>query len=321
VKLYAVLLVFIIAVSMLGNPHGIAASIASISAASTGTRSSANYSVSTDSVDFGGTLVSSASYSMNGSAAGPCCGGTTSVPSGGRYVARGGFAGQLYDVIGFVVHPSTPGVADRSMLQLNAARFLDDATRLALSPSAITWSIESGPLASIDANGVATAGTVYTHTDASVRGAFENMSSTVSLTVLNVDSDDLAGYAGDRIDDDWQVQYFGVPPNPWAAPGVDADGSGHGNLFKFVAGLNPLDGSRFTINSAPVPGDSSQMAISFGPIVRGRSYDVRTAESLAMPQWDPLTSSSHIDQGTTRTVIDHEALGARKFYRVEISKP
>lgn len=56
----------------------------------------------------------------------------------------------------------------------------------------------------------------------------------------------------DGIDDSWQVQYFGQPPNPLAAPNADADGTGQNNLFKFIAGLNPLDGSRFTLSILPV---------------------------------------------------------------------
>ena len=279
-------------------------------------RTGGPYTITADHVAPFGHRATSASYAQEGSSS-----VISGISSSAIASAKHGFVGQLYDVLGFVVYPSTSGVAERGLLQLHAARFLDDATRLALSPSAVTWSIESGPLVSIDANGVATAGTVYTHTDASVRGAFENASSTVSLTVLNIDSDDLAGYAADQIDDDWQVQYFGLPPNPAAAPHIDVDGSGHGNLFKFVAGLNPLDGSRFTVSSVPVPNESSQMAITFGPILPGRSYDVRSAGSLTMPQWDPLSSSSYIDDGATRTVFDHEALGARKFYRVQISKP
>jgi len=50
------------------------------------------------------------------------------------------------------------------------------------------------------------------------------------------------------------VQFFGQPPNLLAAPGVDVSGTGQTNLFKYAAGLDPLDpNSRFTLTIAPVP--------------------------------------------------------------------
>ena len=36
---------------------------------------------------------------------------------------------------------------------------------------------------------------------------------TLVLTVKNVNPDDLPGYANDGIDDKWQKDYFGLPPD------------------------------------------------------------------------------------------------------------
>lgn len=47
----------------------------------------------------------------------------------------------------------------------------------------------------------------------------------LNLIVRNIAADDFGKYAGDGIDDDWQVLYFGEN-NADAAPEIDADGSG-----------------------------------------------------------------------------------------------
>ena len=103
------------------------------------------------------------------------------------------------------------------------------------------------------------------------------------LTVRNANNDDYQACAGDGIDDAWQVQYFGAPSNPNAGPTVDVSGTDQNNLFKFIAGLNPLDSFplfsfpafRFTVKAQPVAGFPAQRNIVFLPLVAGRVYVVR----------------------------------------------
>jgi hypothetical protein len=85
--------------------------------------------------------------------------------------------------------------------------------------------------------------------------------------------------------------------------------------------LNPLDGSRFILNVTPVAGQPAQKQLVFNPIVSGRTYTVQSSISLTNPSWPPLTGTSQSDNGSIRTVIDPNATGASKFYRVQISKP
>ena len=121
----------------------------------------------------------------------------------------------------------------------------------------MAWSVASGPLTGISASGLATAGIVYQDTAATAQGSYLGDTGTLALTVRNVNTDDFGMYAADGIDDAWQVQYFGLN-NPNAAPNVDFDHTGQTNLFKYIAGLNPLDGSRFTLSIAPVAGQPAQ---------------------------------------------------------------
>jgi hypothetical protein len=285
----------------------------------TATRSSATYSITTDSLDSGGARLSSASYTVN---AGAGALGALAINATSPTVAdKGGYIGQLYDIKGFALDANPMTIDEKGTRQLTAGQLLDDGTKLAISPSSVSWSIASGPLTSISTGGLATAGNVYQSTLATVQGSYNGNTGSLSLTVLNVDNDNFGSYAGDGIDDAWQVQYFGQPPNANAGPNVDFDGTGQTNLFKYVAGLNPLDGSRFTLSIENVAGQPGQERLIFSPLGSGRTYVVEASSQLVNPSWSPLAQSTFIDSGNVRTVTDLNALPAPKYYRVQISKP
>ena len=121
----------------------------------------------------------------------------------------------------------------------------------------------------------------------------------------------------------WRQTYFGSPANSGqGADTADSDGDGFTNLFEYVAGLIPTSAaSRFNMGVAPVPGQPGRKAITFDPIVAGRSYLVTSKASFTDPTWLPLTSFTTVDNGTQRTVTDLSATGGTKFYRVEITLP
>jgi hypothetical protein len=299
-------------------------SLALFAGATQAARTSASYSISAESTDTGGLRAQSTSYSINGSAVGEQGAANSSVATSAAYTGKPGYVGELYDITGLSVTSSlSTSLNENTSRQLSAAPLADDSTTTAaLSSSAVTWSVVSGPISSISTSGLATAATVYQDTPASVSGSAQGLTGQLGLTVLNVNTDDFGAYANDGIDDAWQVQYFGPPPNSLAAPGADADHTGQTNLFKFIAGLNPLDGSRFTFSILPVAGQPSQKQLVFQPLVIGRTYSPQFANTLATPvTWQPLTNTSQIDNGSTRTVTDLNALPAPKFYNVQISKP
>ena len=281
------------------------------------TRSSSNYAITSESFDAGGKVISSSSYSLNGSSMGNT--GSTSAAASDMFLNKSGYVGQLYDVTGLSVSAAPAPVNETGTAQLSARPLLDDATTLsALDSASVSWSIVSGPVAAVDASGVVTAGNVYADTAALLAGQWGSHAGQFNLAVLNVGRDDYRSYAADEIDDNWQVQFFGEE-NSRAAPAVDADGSGHGNLFKFVAGLNPLDGSRFHLRIDPVAGQPGQKKLVLRPLVAGRTYVVQVRSSLISGSWSPLANSSSGTAADERTVIDLDALPAPKFYRVQIS--
>ncbi len=249
--------------------------------------------------------------------------GSTQIAAGAAPAAalKASYLGQIYDVTGLALTSAAPGVNEGAAVQLGAWQTLDDATSLAVPAAGVAWSVASGPLVGINAAGRATAGVVYQDTGATARGSFAGASATLTLTVREVNHDNFGAYAGDGIDDDWQVLYFGLPPNANAGPGVDFDGTGQTNLFKFIAGLNPLDANaRFVVRAEAVATQPTQRLIVFSPVGAGRTYVVLFKDELLAPTWTPLPNATFTDNGSERTVLDPSAPGPQRFYHVEITK-
>ena len=115
----------------------------------------------------------------------------------------------------------------------------------------------------------------------------------------------------------WSTQY-----NLVQGPNGDDDSDGNSNILEFVTGMVPTNAtSVFKTAVSAVPGQLNQFAISFSPITSGRTYTVKSIESLTSGTWSALTGSTTSDVGSERTVIDTQANGGSKFYRVEISIP
>lgn len=279
-----------------------------------GPRSSASYSIPVEATDAGGKRATSGSYTVDASVGGVAGISTVASPA---VTAKAGYAGQLYDVTGTTVTAGSSTVNENATVQLGAWQVLDDASYLAVSPAAVTWGVVSGPISGISAGGLATAGVVAQDTAAMVQGTVAGFTGSLSLTVLETIADNFGAYAGDGLEDAWQVQYFGLN-NPLAAPGADASGTGQTNLLKFVAGLNPTDhNSRFAVNSQAVPGQATARDVVISPRFSDRTYIVESTSDFTM--WSAVTGLI-TDLGTTRIVTDSSA-GSKKFYRVRIIKP
>ncbi len=124
---------------------------------------------------------------------------------------------------------------------------------------------------------------------------------------------------GNGLADAWEYTFFG---HTGVDPNGDADGTGQTNLFKYLAGLDPLDGSRFILTINTITGQPTERSLSFGPIACFRSYVIEFAPILGNESWSALaTGSSPVDVDTTRTVVDTAAVGNQRFYRVTISHP
>lgn len=284
-------------------------------------RFSADYSIAMESLDQGGTGLVSTDYAVAASANDF---GATVIGEFAGYVARSGFIGQLFDKVAVTPTSASPTLNEGpaqpgSTIQLGVAEVLDDNTLLPFSPFLAEWSVVSGPLSGIDANGLASAAVVYQDTAATVSASYQGLSGILPLTVRNVSDDDFGSYAGDSLPDNWQVQYFGLN-NPNAAPSADVTGTGQTNSFKYLAGLDPTDSaSVFRVTLQPAPGQPNKLQIVFSPVVAGRTYTVYSSTNLA--GWTPLTGALQSDTGSQRTLTDPGAIGKSKFYRVGISKP
>lgn len=283
-----------------------------------GPRTSAGYSITTDTTDSGGARATSAAYTNDASAGNVS--GLSSVAAPAE-LAKSGYIGQLYEVTALQLAASPTTINETGTRQLGASQLLDDLTTLGVSSSVVSWSVLNGPISSISAGGLATAATVYQNTNASVQGSYAGLNGSLNLTVLDTIADNFGGYAGDGLGDDWQVQYFGQPPNANAGPLVDFDGDGQDNRFEFIAGLVPTDAlSRFQLRIEPVPGQPGQKNVIFSPLMSGRTYAVKSAATLGGAM-SPLSGSTTSDNGNERTVTDTAASGTAKFYTVEINKP
>lgn len=288
-------------------------------------RTSASYGILTDSVDNGGQRTSSAAYTNDAS-----IGGITgiSIVAAPAQIAKSGYLGQLYDITALVLNSAAPTVNETATLQLAAWQFLDDTSFLAVPATTVSWGVVSGPVTGISLTGLATAGTVYQNTAATMQGAFGGFTGSLNLTVLDTIPDNFGSYAGDGLPDNWQVGFFGQD-NPLAAPGADPSGNGQNNLFKYIAGLNPLDpNARFLLAIAPVPDPAhpgqflpGQSNVIFSPRFSDRTYIVKYRTDLATGTWLTLSGTTQNDSVTQRTVTDLNASNPQKFYRIEITKP
>ena len=279
-------------------------------------RASANFSITAETTDSGGRRATSANYTNDGSA-----GLVAGVSTTATETAKAGYIGQIFDVTGLVIGSASSEVNETGTHQLSARQLLDDASFLTLHAGAVAWSPVSGPITSVSSSGLVTAGTVYQNSPATVSGSSGGFTGSIALNVLDTIPDNFGSYAADGLPDDWQVQYFGLN-NPKAGPNADATGTGQTNLFKYVAGLNPTNAtSRFAVNIQAVPGQPGQMQVVFSPVVSGSSYTVVSKGNLSDPTWTPLAASTQSDSGQQRTVTDLGFSGARRFYRVSVSRP
>lgn len=276
------------------------------------------YNTTSSTVDAGGTAASSASYSQSAGSIGGIVGVSSQTAT--QETAKNGYVGQLTEVAGMQLTTAPASVNEASTRQLTAAQVLDDATTAVLDPASVAWSVLTGPVTSVSASGLATAGTIYQTTPASVQGIWGGFTATQGLSVINVGVDDYQAYAGDGIDDDWQVQYFGLPPNANAGPNADPDGDGQKNLLEFLAGVAPNNpSSRFLLHIEPVAGQPAQKKLVF-PFIAARTYTVESNTNLDVT-WTPLSGATTSDNGGERSITDPNASGAKKFYRLNITKP
>ena len=118
-------------------------------------RSSAAYSIPADTIEAGGRRVTSAAYTIDGSLGGIGGIGTAAAPA---TTAKHSYIGQLYDLTNVIITASPATVNEGATRQLAATATLDDGTALTPALTDVTWSVVNGPITSVNASGLATAG-------------------------------------------------------------------------------------------------------------------------------------------------------------------
>ena len=286
--------------------------------AQAGTRSSANYQVPADTLDDGGRITVSAAYRNTGSVGG--IGGVSTAPAP-ITTAKHSYIGQLYDPTNIVLAASPSPVNEGAAAQLGATVGMDDGTRLIPTPASVLWNVVAGPIASISPAGLATAAAVYQNTTATVGGRYLGRSNGLDVLVVNTLPDNYGSYAGDGLDDAWQVQYFGIG-RLLACPICDPDLDGQNNRFEYTAGTIPTDAnSRFRFRIEAVPGVRTIENLVFSPRLPTRTYwaEYRTNADAGTFVTVPSTSTS--DVGLERTIKVLKATNTMRFYRIGITYP
>ena len=284
--------------------------------ASAASRASASYSVPADTVDAGGKRLTSAGYTIDVSIGGI---GGIGIAAAPITTAKHSYAGQLFDASSLAIIADPTNVNELATRQLGGAVVNDDLTSNVVAAAQIAWSVLNGPITSIDAGGLATAGAVYQNEPATVRGALGGSAGNLGLTVLNNNLDNFGTYAGDGIDDAWQVQFFGIG-NPNALADRDPDGDLQNNRFEYIAGTIPTNAlSKFNLGIADVsPGRKD---IMFDPRLPSRTYSVEYATNPGTGTFAPLSGGAVSDVGSIRTMRDIQATNLARFYRVFITYP
>lgn len=277
------------------------------------TRVGANYSLTTETVDAGGAGGSSSSYRNDASVGGII--GVSVAGSTPVLTAKHGYVGQLYAISGLQLAAAGSTVSESGTVQLSAALLADDATVLPVAPATVSWSVLSGPLVSVAANGLASAGTVFQDTAASVRGAVVGFTGSLSLTVRNVSDDDFGLYASDGLPDAWQVQYFGVD-NPLAAPSAQPLHDGQSNLLKFLTGYAPTGtGARFETVGKTAGAGTFQLKLS--QVIPGTRYVFQRSTDLQT--WTTLQTVEPVVLAQPFTQL-LPTIGTSSFFRVMVEK-
>ena len=243
------------------------------------------------------------------------------VTTGGTHQITGNFTGQLYDVSSFAVSADPATVNERETRQLTAEATLDDATRLTVSPGDVLWNETSPAIDSISAAGLVTAGTVFEDTVANLTGSYQSISDAdgFDLTVRNTTSDDFGAYAADGIDDDWQVGYFGLPPNPLAAPTANDDHDRDNNLTEFLAGFDPTDPDSF-LDFKMMDVGGTIATFQLNKAIPNRTYRLMENPDLQGSFTEVLTFTVPNEE-TDKTVQDPGAPVGANFYQLQIERP
>jgi hypothetical protein len=175
------------------------------------TRTSASYSLTTETTDFGGRRATSHSYQEDGSS--NLTGGRSTVANPVEF-ARTSYAGQLYEVKSLIATASAPGMVmawqvldDGSLIGVPATENAFAATGLALGPITLGFAPAPGQVLTL------------VHSTTSIGGTFADLpqGSSVTLNYQGIDYHFILSYTGGTGSDITLTNTARVPAIPgWA---------------------------------------------------------------------------------------------------------
>lgn len=279
--------------------------------------SSASYELLSASQISGGGTVSNGSNITGEMTVGGAVGGAVSLVTAGGTQEKPNYIGQLYDVKQVTVEATPITIDENGTRQLSASATLDDLTTLILADPFVQWTIILGPISGIDTSGLATADTVFADTLATVQASSQGIAGQFDLTVLNINVDDFGAYAGDQIDDNWQISFFGNPPNPDADPNANPDDDLYNNLVEFLTGYDPTDpGDYFQLEVLNLVGSTATLQLS--KIIPGTRYRIERRNDYFSDPWTEFTNFTTLSELFDHQLTDPNAIGPRWFYRVGV---
>lgn len=226
---------------------------------------------------------------------------------------------QLYPVAVTIV-PYAATISEGGSLQMTARLVYSNGGSAPIEPSRVQWRVNSVDPAFISSTGILTASAVHKDTQITIHAVYAGYQGFIPAFIKNTLPDNYGSYAGDGLDDGWQVEHFGLD-HPQASPFSDPDGDGQDNVFEYTAGTSPKDRySRLVFAVLRVPSQPTHRKIEIHPILADRGYQLQYSPDLATDSWKPVTATP-VDTGNHWHITDTDATSASRFYRVIVTKP
>ena len=252
------------------------------------------------------------------------------VSTGGDIVARQGGNSMVYYATGFSVSSDAASINEQGATDTNTTRtqlrgnvVYDDNTLGAVDGALVAWNAPStgSALASISAEGMAQAATVYENTGASFSGSYGGVAATNSLTVMNVLPDNFGVYAGDTFDDAWEIaQGMTGAVNP------NAMNNGVPNWQLYAMGYNLAQPAPAALSSTALTNGYLAVRYTRNPYATNYTFTPQESGSLAAGfanMINPVSVTnlaSGVEQIITRGSVPMNATN-KQFLRVKVAQP
>lgn len=264
--------------------------LAIVSAAHAQTRSSASYTLTSETVASGapritgGATFSAADVTTGGS--------TVDVSTSASFTLKHGYIGQLTDPIVLNIRPASDPVDENTTVQMLGQVVVDDLSLVEVQGSDLSWAEIEGPIATLNGDGQATTGEVTTDTRATVLGSYQNVRTSVSFTVSDV----------------------AVVAPLLAARRQDSDGDGQSDFLESLAGFDPADATDFFESKIAAEGDG--FVIELSRVVPDTRYVIETSTDLRIYRKVATLEPSELEEDVF--VFDAHPFEPIRFYRIRM---